>query len=150
MNCRADLRGTAALGARAAQSGPARVPAPQRPDIAWDDAAGTVALLSGKWVLPVLRALNENGTLRHNQLHREIGANVSSRSLDATLRRMEADGLAERRVHPGTPPTVSYRLTPLARSLLSPLAALGRWGSAHPQRPQSARRRPRSSSEPAA
>jgi DNA-binding HxlR family transcriptional regulator len=149
MNYRADPRGPASLGARAAQPGPARVPAPQRPDVAWDDAAGTVALLSGKWVLPVLRVLGESGTRRHNQLHREIGANVSSRSLDATLRRMEAGGLVERRVDPGTPPAVSYRLTAMARSLLSPLAALGRWGSAHPRKQRSPGRSPRSS-EPAA
>jgi len=143
------LREAGGLGARAGQqSAPVRA-APPRTDVAWGEAAGTLERLAGKWVLSVLRVLDGSGTRRHNQLRREIGANVSARSLDATLRRMEADGLVERKVDPGTPPAVSYRLTPLARSLLAPLGELGRWGVAHPRKPASRNRRPRSR-EPAA
>ena len=147
VNHPAELREAGDLGAGAGQQ-PARA-APPRTDVAWDEAAETLGLLAGKWILSVLRVLDRSGTRRHNQLRREIGANVSARSLDATLRRMEADGLVERRVDPGTPPAVSYRLTPLARSLLAPLGELGRWGVAHPRKPAARGRRPRGS-EPAA
>lgn len=105
----------------------------QSPEVAWDEAERTLALVSGKWVLRIFQALEAHGPLRHNQLLRELGATVSARSLDATLRRMQDDGLVKRRVSPGSPPAVSYEMTSLARSLLGPLAALGRWGSAHPR-----------------
>jgi DNA-binding HxlR family transcriptional regulator len=108
-----------------------RQPAPARPEVAWDQAERTLALLSGKWVLRVLRALHDVGSQRHNQLLREVGNAVSARSLDATLRRMEAAGLVDRQVQPGSPPAVFYQMTALARSLTGPLAALGRWGAAH-------------------
>jgi DNA-binding HxlR family transcriptional regulator len=121
---------------------PARQPAPPRPEIAWEQAEQALALLSGKWVLRVLRALHDLGSQRHNQLLREVGNAVSARSLDATLRRMEAAGLVDRRVHPGSPPAVSYHMTALARSLTGPIAALGRWGAAHERQLQPRHRRP--------
>jgi DNA-binding HxlR family transcriptional regulator len=103
---------------------------PPGPEVAWDHAEAALALVSGKWVLSVLQAL-QAGSLRHNQLHRRLGGTVSARSLDGTLRRMEGTGLVDRRVHPGTPPAVSSELTALARSLVTgPLALLGRWHAA--------------------
>lgn len=132
----ASAGGSARLAAGAARMpGPARVPRQGQAQVAWDDAAETLALLSGKWVLAILRVLHEQGARRHNQLHRAIEGNITARSLDATLKRMGSDGLIERRVGPGTPPAVSYRLTPLGRSLLGPLAELGRWSAANPRGP---------------
>jgi DNA-binding HxlR family transcriptional regulator len=93
-------------------------------------------------VLRVLRALHDLGSQRHNQLLREVGNAVSARSLDATLRRMEAAGLVDRQVQPGSPPAVFYQMTALARSLTGPLAALGRWGAAHDHQLQPRHRRP--------
>jgi DNA-binding HxlR family transcriptional regulator len=133
MNSPPDARTQDLRGARAIRVQPG--PMPQRPGVAWDGAERTLALVSGKWVLRVFQALEAHGPLRHNQLLRELGSTVSARSLDATLRRMEDSGLVDRRVHPGSPPAVSYEMTRLARSLLGPLAALGRWGSAHPREP---------------
>jgi DNA-binding HxlR family transcriptional regulator len=121
---------------------PARQPAPARPEIAWDQAERTLALLSGKWVLKVLRALHDHGSQRHNPLLREVGNAVSARSLDATLRRMEAAGLVDRQVQPGSPPAVFHHTTALARSLTGPIATLGRWGAAHEHQLQPRRRRP--------
>jgi DNA-binding HxlR family transcriptional regulator len=104
---------------------------PTRPEVAWDHAGAALALVSGKWVLGVLQAL-QAGSLRHNELRRRLGGTVSARSLDSTLRRMEGTGLVNRRVHPGSPPAVSYELTTLARSLVTgPLAMIGRWHAVH-------------------
>ena len=120
-----ELKGTRLTGAP-------RGPTPQSPGVAWNEAERTLALVSGKWILRIFQVLEAHGPLRHNQLLRELGTTVSARSLDATLRRMQDNGLVNRRVSPGSPPAVSYEMTSLAKSLLVPLAALGRWGSAHP------------------
>lgn len=46
-----------------------------------------------------------------------------------TLRRQEGYALVERRAFAETPPRVEYALTPLGRSLLGPIEALGRWSA---------------------
>lgn len=100
--------------------------------VAWEEISQFLGVLAGKWVLRVLQVLQENGPLRHNQLLRKLGPDVvSARSLDATLRRMELDELVKRKVDPGSPPAVSYGLTPLARSLITQLALLGDWAAEH-------------------
>ena len=132
VNGRPDPCNAVAQGPRAGRAaGTAAGTSRPHPEVAWSDAASVLDLLAGKWVLPVLRVLGEGGPRRHNQLRRTIPAAVSAKSLDDTLRRMEASGLVERNVHPGNPPSVSYQLTPLGSALLDPLASLGRWGSAH-------------------
>jgi DNA-binding HxlR family transcriptional regulator len=149
MNGRPDPRNAGARGPRPGRAAGSSA-GTARPDagVAWSDAAAVLDLLAGKWVLPVLQVLDEGGPQRHNQLRRAIPAGVSAKSLDDTLRRMEAAGLVERSVHPGNPPSVSYQLTPLASSLLDPLACLGCWGSAHLRKPRPAGRR--TGSRPAA
>jgi len=140
MNGRTDPRNTVPSPRADRAASTAAGTARPRAQVAWNDAAAVLGLLAGKWVLPVLEALDGGGPRRHNQLRRAIPANVSAKSLDDTLRKMETSGLVERSVHPGNPPTVSYRLTPLASSLLDPLASLGRWGSAHLRGPRPAGR----------
>ena len=146
MNGRPDPRNAVPAPRPGRPAGSAAGPAQPGPAVAWADATAVRDLLAGKWVLPVLEALDDMEPRRHNQLRRAISANASSisaKSLDDTLRHMVATGLVRRSVHPGNPPTVSYRLTPLAGSLLGPLASLGRWGTAHLRSPQPAGRRTR-------
>ena len=47
--------------------------------------------------------------------------------LTQTLRDLERDGLITRHVFPTKPPTVEYRLAPLGKSLLDPMAGLIEW-----------------------
>jgi DNA-binding HxlR family transcriptional regulator len=94
------------------------------------DAQAAIAVVSGKWVIAVLRALVQ-GPLRHNELHRAVGSGIRPQVLDDTLRRLEAAGIVVRHVRPGTPPGVAYELSGPGRSLWVPLAGLAAWVGEH-------------------
>jgi HxlR-like helix-turn-helix len=46
---------------------------------------------------------------------------------ELTVRGLECDGFVTRTVFPTIPPRVDYKLTPLGRSLLTPIQRLGSW-----------------------
>ena len=48
-----------------------------------------------------------------------------------TLRILQRDGLVGRTVHPSVPPAVSYDLTVMGKSLLTPFGALVAWADEH-------------------
>lgn len=71
---------------------------------------------------------------------------VSQKMLTQTLRRMEGDGLVERKVHAVVPPRVDYSLTPLGRAILEPIALVERWAEtrgAEIDAPEAKRSRPK-------
>jgi DNA-binding HxlR family transcriptional regulator len=71
--------------------------------------------LMDKWTMLALKALAD-GPLRFNALkHRLEG--VTQKSLTQCLRRMERNGIVERRVLPTSPVAVEYEITGLGRSL---------------------------------
>jgi DNA-binding HxlR family transcriptional regulator len=78
-----------------------------------------------KWSLQVLDALCER-PLRFNDLRRAIPI-VTQKSLTATLRRLERNGMVERLVTSTRPIAVEYRITPLGRSLQELIDALLHW-----------------------
>jgi DNA-binding HxlR family transcriptional regulator len=78
-----------------------------------------------KWSLQVLDALCER-PLRFNDLRRAIPV-VTQKSLTATLRRLERNGMVERIVTSTRPVAVEYRITPLGRSLQELIDALLHW-----------------------
>jgi DNA-binding HxlR family transcriptional regulator len=47
------------------------------------------------------------------------------------VRRLERNGILERRILDGAPPGVEYRVTALGRTLDKPFAALNAWTAAH-------------------
>jgi DNA-binding HxlR family transcriptional regulator len=81
--------------------------------------------IGDKWTSLTLVALAATPR-RFSELHR-IMPDISKRMLTQTLRGLERDGLATRHVFPTKPPSVEYRLSPLGRSVLGPLAALIEW-----------------------
>ena len=83
--------------------------------------------VGNKWSLLVLVALNER-KLRFMELKRLIG-DITQRVLTQTLRNLERDGYVARRVYPTSPPTVEYWLTPLGKSLLTPMFTLITWAN---------------------
>ena len=85
--------------------------------------------IGDKWTVMVVGALAD-GPMRFNAILRKIGA-ISHRMLTLTLRGLERDGLVERRAFATIPPTVEYELTPLGRSLISPLWTLAQWALAN-------------------
>ncbi|GAA3041509.1 helix-turn-helix domain-containing protein [Streptomyces lactacystinicus] len=86
-------------------------------------------LLAHTWDPVVLWALR-HGPVRPHQLVRRIGG-ISPKVLNQCLHRLRDAGLVERLPRPGTPPHVDYALTPLGRTLLTPLTALGAWAADH-------------------
>ncbi|WP_346774654.1 helix-turn-helix domain-containing protein [Cellulomonas sp. IC4_254] len=81
------------------------------------------------WSLLVLEELCERPS-RFNELRRAIPA-VTAKSLTATLRRLERNGIVERKVTGLRPVAVEYRITPLGKTLREPVDALLAWTTAN-------------------
>jgi DNA-binding HxlR family transcriptional regulator len=88
-----------------------------------------VELISGRWPMVVLYALGD-GPARPGELRKQIGG-ISQKVLTETLRRLEYNGLVERRRYAEAPPRVEYSLTPAGEDLLIPINALGDWAAEH-------------------
>ncbi|MBK8101672.1 MAG: helix-turn-helix transcriptional regulator [Planctomycetes bacterium] len=86
-------------------------------------------LIADKWTVLVIHVLAD-GTRRFGELQRAIGG-ISQKMLTQTLRRLARDGLVVRKVYPEVPPRTEYALTPLGRTLRTPLQALCAWAEAH-------------------
>jgi DNA-binding HxlR family transcriptional regulator len=80
-----------------------------------------------KWSLLVLNELCER-PCRFNDLRRAIPA-VTQKSLTATLRRLERNGIVERVVKSSRPVAVEYRITPLGKTLRHPVDVLLEWAA---------------------
>lgn len=83
-----------------------------------------IARFGNKWALLVIYILNENGSIRFNQLARQI-PDISTKS--NTLRILEADGLVKRTVFPEVPIRVEYGLTETGKSLIPIIISLTEW-----------------------
>ena len=86
-------------------------------------------LIADKWTALVVYALVD-GPRRHGDLRRTVDG-ISQKMLTQTLRKMEAEGLVEREVRDRVPPHVEYSLTPLGRTLETPLVAICEWAMEH-------------------
>ncbi|KAB2970899.1 helix-turn-helix transcriptional regulator [Streptomyces sp. SS1-1] len=80
-----------------------------------------------KWSLGVLNELCERPR-RFNELRRAI-PQVTQKSLTATLRRLERNGVVEREVVSTRPVAVEYRITPLGKTLRHPVEVLLAWAA---------------------
>lgn len=96
--------------------------------------------LLDKWSLHVLDQLCEHGGLRFNELRRAI-PDVSQKSLTATLRRLERNGMVERLVVSDRPVAVEYRIAPVGNTLRELVDGLLRWTTNHLPDVQRARER---------
>jgi DNA-binding HxlR family transcriptional regulator len=99
--------------------------------------SGVLGRIGDKWSVLIVSRLGAR-PMRFNEMKREIGG-ISQRMLTLTLRGLERDGLITRTVFPTIPPRVDYALTPLGRSLLVPVSALGAWALANIGRIEQAR-----------
>ena len=87
---------------------------------------GALSSIGGKWKLPILCSLSENGDSRYNELLKNIQG-ISNTMLSKTLKEMEDDGLVIRSEYLEVPIRVEYGLTEKARKLQPILAELIRW-----------------------
>ncbi|OXS35583.1 winged helix-turn-helix transcriptional regulator [Streptomyces sp. XY006] len=91
-----------------------------------------------KWSLSVLNELCER-PCRFNVLRRAIPA-VTQKSLTATLRRLERNGIVERVLLSSRPVAVEYRITPLGKTMRQPVEVLLEWAATHMPEVERARR----------
>ena len=82
-----------------------------------------------KWSLAVLNELCERPR-RFNELRRLIPV-VTQKSLTATLRKLERNGIVERVLLSSRPVAVEYRISPLGKTLRPPVDVILQWATAH-------------------
>ncbi|WP_432574456.1 winged helix-turn-helix transcriptional regulator [Kineococcus sp. SYSU DK005] len=92
-----------------------------------------------KWSLQVLEELCER-PCRFSELRRAIPA-VTGKSLTATLRRLERNGVVEREVVSSRPVAVEYRISALGKTLREPVEALLAWSTRYLDEVEAARER---------
>lgn len=90
----------------------------------------TLAVIGGRWKPVILFHLQEQGTLRFNELRRLMGG-TTQRMLTNQLRELERDGVVSRKVYPVVPPKVEYALTEHGRTLEPILLEMREWGARH-------------------
>ncbi len=88
----------------------------------------TLSLIAGKYKPVILYCLMEYEPVRFNQMQRYLGR-IADKTLSATLKELERDGLIHREMYPEIPPKVEYTLTERGHSLMRVLDQLCTWGS---------------------
>lgn len=91
-----------------------------------------LAVINGKWKLPILVAL-DTGQCRFGDLKASIPA-ISAKVLAKELKDLEMHQLIRRTVQPGPPVAVSYQVLPYARTLDPIIFRLRDWGLQHQER----------------
>ncbi|PWT72106.1 MAG: transcriptional regulator [Bacteroidetes bacterium] len=86
-------------------------------------------VLYGKWKVRLLYFIHQ-GNKRPSQLKRAI-PDASQRVLTMQLKELEGHELIEKTIYPQMPPKVEYTLTPLGKSIMPVLLALGEWADAN-------------------
>jgi DNA-binding HxlR family transcriptional regulator len=100
--------------------------------MAWDDigesvcpVARSLAVLGDRWTMLIIRELFL-GTRRFDAFQAQTG--MSSHLLSARLKRLEGDGIVERRLYQDRPRRYEYRLTAKGRDLYGIVLAMRAWG----------------------
>jgi DNA-binding HxlR family transcriptional regulator len=86
-------------------------------------------IISNKWTALAIYAM-EDGTIRYGEMKRRIEG-ISQKMLTQTLKQLERDGVANRKLIPSVPPITEYSLTPLGESLLPIMNMLKIWAVDH-------------------
>lgn len=86
----------------------------------------TMRLLGQKWTLEIVRALID-GKKRFNELAQALGG-LNARTLSTRLRKLEAEGIVERRLLSTIPPWVEYELTVKGKALNAIIESMAEWG----------------------
>ena len=87
--------------------------------------------VADKWTILILATLCRNGgKCRFNAIRREVSG-LSQKTLTHCLRKLERNGLIERRILDLAPIGVEYAVTPLGHTLRAPFEALFAWVETH-------------------
>lgn len=92
-----------------------------------------IYVIGGKWKLKIIIVLQESGSIRFNELQRNIHG-ISARVLSNELKDLELNGFVKRVVHAEQMPiVVEYISTDYSRTLKPVIMALSNWGRSHKQ-----------------
>lgn len=90
-----------------------------------------IYVIGGKWKLKIIIALQEQGSIRFNELQR-IVVGISARVLSNELKDLELNGFVKRIVHSEqTPVVVEYISTDYSKTLKPVIMSLSEWGRTH-------------------
>lgn len=95
--------------------------------------------IADKWSMMIITVL-DGGPVRFNAIKRRLEG-VTQKALTQCLRRLERNGLIERRVLPVSPVAVEYEITTLGRTLQPRLRSVYAWTVENMDDVESARRR---------
>jgi DNA-binding HxlR family transcriptional regulator len=84
-------------------------------------------VIGGKWKVPILCSLHQDGTSRYNELKRKIRG-ITNTMLASALKELEESGLIRRKQYAEMPVRVEYSLTSACDELLPILKKLALWG----------------------
>lgn len=90
------------------------------------EALEAIKLLEGRWKLIILFHLFDGKVQRYSDFEKLIPG-ISQKMLAQQLRKLEADGIVQRKIYPQVPPKVEYRLTTWGQALCPALDALLNW-----------------------
>lgn len=90
-------------------------------------ARRVLELIADKWT-PIILFCLSGGTRRFSELQHQIPG-ISKKMLIQVLRRLEADGLVDRKIYPVVPPKTEYSLTKLGSRLHEPVALICDWAT---------------------
>jgi len=85
--------------------------------------------IANKWSVLILAVLCTQPS-RFNAIKRRLDP-ITHKALTEALRRLERNGLVNRRVIASSPVAVEYSITPLGRTLQEPFVALIAWAQEH-------------------
>jgi Predicted transcriptional regulators len=85
-----------------------------------------VNIIGGKWKMYIIWILEKRGTLRYNELKRQI-VGITDMMLTQCLKQLESDDIVERIQYNEIPPRVEYCLTQEGKSLFLALFEIANW-----------------------
>jgi DNA-binding HxlR family transcriptional regulator len=89
-------------------------------------------ILSGKWKLPIILAL-QFGNKRFSELAKQVHG-ITDKMLSKELRELEMNELVKRTVYDSVPVVVEYSMTPYGETLEKLIEELQAWGTQHRKR----------------
>ncbi|PUZ30179.1 transcriptional regulator, HxlR family [Chitinophaga costaii] len=101
--------------------------------VSLDAVRDTLYVLNGKWKLPIIISLTEQGPQRFAALQRILG-DITPKILSKELKDLELNEFITREVFPTKPVTVVYSITPYSASVKDIISAMREWGLQHKQR----------------
>jgi DNA-binding HxlR family transcriptional regulator len=89
---------------------------------------GIIDVISKKWALLVINAIGNYGSLRFNELMKELNS-ISPKTLSDTLKRLQNEQLLKRESFAEIPPRVEYSLTKDGQGLREAVVPILKWAA---------------------